>query len=406
MLKQIMGTYIPSGFSIYLNKLPHNLNTRDATFVHEYTHFLQDIILPYCIRQNLVFVNNFAWISKMAEINQKLTRPFREWSDDCNLTFKQTSYTWGNGEAKDDSGKVIDIQSDFFISPYDHNIFRYNLKFEDGTQYQFGARDFLEYLAHKIENKFWKTNAPDLPYRTVDKVFDYYSLGFIPEAVRLLIVEYCLYNDNPVHLLMNMFINQNLIMNHKDKFCDYDVCLQYLLGISWQSRGGFDESILTKTERRLNDFRERLSSLYPHRQYNSIREWILTTNNFCKNELSNRFIISSLYNISCNELYDFIDRLVNTVGIPVIKFADNTVASMLPSRYNSDQFLEFYIISKFMEWISTNERYCPIYNICNKNFGLCQKICCTNPVIYSGECKFKLFLKSYGFDTLTFEYND
>jgi len=116
-----MGTYIPSGFSIYLNTLPHNLNTRDATFVHEYTHFLQDIILPYCIRENLVFVNNFAWISKMAETNQ------------------------------------------------------------------------------------------------------------------------------------------NLIMDHKDKFCDYDACSQYLLGIGWKSKGGFDESILTKTERRLNDLRERLS---------------------------------------------------------------------------------------------------------------------------------------------------
>lgn len=406
MLRQIMGTYIPSSFSICLNTLPHNLNTRDATFVHEYIHFLQDLILPYCIRQNLVFINKFAWISKMVETNQKLMRPFKEWSDDIILTEVQTICTWGNGQPKKNSGKVIDIKADYFLSPYGHKIFRYNLKFEDGTQYQFGARDFLEYLSHKIENQFWGSNAPDLPYRTVDKVFDYYSLDFIPEAVRLLIVEYCLYNDNPVHFLINMFIDKNEIMDNKDKFCDYDICSQYLLGLGWESKGGFSESILTKTERRLNDFRERLPLLYPHRQYSSIKEWILTTNDICKNKLSNRFIISSLYNMSRDELYDFMDQLLNIIGIPVIQFSDYTVtSSMLPSKYNPDQFLEFYIVKDFIGWLSTNSRACPLYNICKKNFGLCQEICLTNPVDYSGDCKFKLFLKSYCFDTLTFEYS-
>ncbi len=396
MLKQLMGSYIPSRFSIYLNTLPHNLNTRDATFVHEYIHFLQDLILPYCIRENLVFVNNFAWISKMVEKNKKLLRPFSEWSEDCELTFKQTSYTWGKGDARSNVGKVINIKEDYFTSSYSHKIFRYNLQFEDGTEYQFGARDFLEYLAHKIENQFWKTNAPELPYKTVDKVFDYYSLNFIPESVRMLIVEYCLYNDNPVHFFINIFINQKLIMDQKDKFCDYDVCSEYLLGIGWQSNGGFNESIFTKTERRLNDFRERLSLLYPHRQYSSIREWILKTNNYCKNELSNRFIVSSLYNMTVVYLYEFIDRLIAAIGIPVIIFEDNTVtSSMLPSQYVPDQFIEFYMIGQYVEWISTNEDSCPIYDICNKNFGLCKDICFTNPVAYSDECKFKQFLKSY-----------
>lgn len=404
MLKQVMGTYIPSAFSICLNMLPQNFSIRDATFVHEYIHFLQDLLLPYCIRENLVFTNNLAWISKEAESSQKLERPFRKWSEECLLTNKQTTYTWGSGSPVVESKEIIDIQSDFFTSIYGHDIYEYFLIFEDSTKYQFGARDFLEYLAHKIENQFWETNAPDLPYRTVDIVFDFYSISFIPEAVRLLIVEYCLYNDNPVRFFINVFINQELIKNNKDKFLDYDVCMRFLFSLGWQSKGGFNESILSKTERRLNDFCVTLTMLYPHRQFESIKEWIIKTNNFCKEELSNKFIISSLYNMSKCNLDSFIERMLSKIGIPVLKFADNTVTSdLLPAQYIPDQFLEFYIVNEFVTWICSDSEVCPIYDICYKNYGLCELICKTDPVSYHGDCKFNFFLKSYKFDKLKIE---
>lgn len=215
-------------------------------------------------------------------------------------------------------------------------------------------------------------------------------------------MEYCLYNDNPVHFLINLFINQGLIENNKDKFLDYDVCMQFLLGIGWQSKGGFDESILSKTERRLTDFSERLTMLYPHRQFQSIKDWIITTNRYCKEELSNKFIISSLYNLSKCDLHNFIERMIGEIGIPVIKFKDNTVtSSLLPSQYFSEQFLEFYIVNEFVNWICSDLENCPIIDICYKNFGLCKIICQTDPVAYSGECKFKEFLTSYRFDKLT-----
>jgi len=403
MLKQVMGTYIPARFSIHLNIEPQNLNIKDATFVHEYIHFMQDLLLPYCIRQNLVFINEFAWLSREAENSGKIIRPFTKWCEECRLTQKQTEYTWGRGQTKSVSGKIVNIEPDFFVSLYGHRIFKYNLEFEDGGTYQFGARDLLEYLAHKIENRFWKTNAPDLPYRTVDKIFDYYSLSFIPESVRLLIVEYCLYNDNPAHFLLNMFIGQEIIKKNEKKFCEYEECFQFLLGMGWQSNGGFDENIFSKTERRLNDFRQQLSSLYPHRQFDSIKEWILSTSDFCKAELSNRFIISSLYNMSRSELDDFMGRMIDEIGIPVIFFSDDTImSSLLPEKYDSNQFVEFYVLGRFMEWISTSEEKCPLHDICQKNYKVCQEICRTNPFVYAGECKFKLFLKSYCLDKIRF----
>lgn len=405
MLNQVMGTYIPSAFSICLNALPQNLDIKDATFVHEYIHFLQDLLLPYCIRQNLVFIDDFACVSTESLISKKLECPFNKWSDNCCLTRKQTMYTWGNGDSKVHVGSIIDIQSDYFTSRFGHNIYRYFLKFDDGTDYQFGARDLLEYLAHKIESQFWVTNAPDLPYRTVDKVFEYFSVNFIPDDVRLLILEYCLYNDNPVHMLINIFFNQEIIMKNRNQFTDYEKCTSFLLSLGWQSKGGFDETILTKTERRLNDFRERLSQLYPHRQFGDIKKWIVATNAFCKEKLSNKFIISSLYKMSKDKLHEFIEEIVNIVGIPVIIFKDASIStSLLPEHYHSEQFIEFYVIKMFMQWVCTNTKCCPMFDICSKNYGLCQEICITNPIAYSGECIFKIFLQSYCFDKLEIEY--
>lgn len=402
MLREIRGSYMPSAFSIFLNIMPQELDTHGSTFVHEYIHFLQDLLLPYCIRHNLVFINDFAWISKVAETRQKISRPFDEWSDDCKLTTYQQNFTWGNGPSN--SGKIIDIQQESFTSSYGHRIFRYFLIFDDGTKYQFGARDFLEYLAHKVQNHFWKINAPDLPYKTIDKVLEYFKLDYIPEPVRLAIAEYCLYNDNPAHLLINMFIKQELIEHNQPNFLNYDICTQFLLGVGWESNGGFSESIQSKTERRLNDFVHTLIALYPHRQFDSIKEWIVSTNKFCKSNLSNKFVISSLYNLSKDGLFQFIEHMLCAVGIPMVIFKDDTITtSMLPPQYEANQFVEFYVLLSFVEWVKNNERGCPIRRICEKNYNMCQPVCSVNPTTFSGECWFRLFLQSYGFDQYSFE---
>lgn len=197
-----------------------------------------------------------------------------------------------------------------------------------------------------------------------------------------------------------MFINQKLIENNREKFCTYDGCANFLIGISWQSKGGFDESIFTKTERRLHDFKSRLTLLYPHRQFNSIKQWIDNVSSYCKDNLSNKFIISRLYNLTYSKLQEFIDIMMKVIGIPVVEFSNHTVIHPLPPQYDQEQFIEFYIIKCFMAWIQLEKRGCPILEICQKNYGLYQKICNEDPINYSGICKYKLFLQSYGLDKL------
>ena len=126
MLKEVRGYYIPSGFSIYLNAdSTQGLDTTNSTFVHEYIHFLQDIILPYCIRDNLKFIKDFAWVSKVADESGQLRLSFRDWADDNMLTTKQKRYTWGKRATRSTVGEIKKIQSDFFTSSHNHDIYRH-----------------------------------------------------------------------------------------------------------------------------------------------------------------------------------------------------------------------------------------------------------------------------------------
>lgn len=78
----------------------------------------------------------------MAEEDGKLTLPFKEWADESMLTKEQNSYTWGKGDPKTNIGKILKIKPNFFTSPYDHNIYRYIVTFDDNTLYQLAHETF------------------------------------------------------------------------------------------------------------------------------------------------------------------------------------------------------------------------------------------------------------------------
>ena len=57
------GDYEPAFFIIRINSddpIGDGISGRLlGTFIHEYIHFLQDLLLPYCMRENLVVLSKF-----------------------------------------------------------------------------------------------------------------------------------------------------------------------------------------------------------------------------------------------------------------------------------------------------------------------------------------------------------
>lgn len=404
------GSYIPSYFYMYIDSKDRIeiVKNNQPTFVHEYIHFLQDLILPYCIRNNLGRLNEFAYLVNHSKREQKIIRPFQQWDDDQILIRKQHYATWGSFDFENYAEKISDIKRKFFTIPSGQRIYSYTLVI-DGRLYKAGARDFLEYIAHKIEDQYWGAgNVPDLPYRTVDRIFEYYGLECIPTEVRVCIVEYCLYNDNPIHMLISMFMENDNIRNNIDKFMKLESCSEYLLNLAWVSRGGFLESIFSKTERRLNDLSNSLNSHYQHPLFDSIQLWINYVINYCRNNFAGRFIFAELCNHASQPSFEnALSKIINDIGIPIIENADHFFMHFLPKKYKANQFIQFYILHQFMNYIDSTEKRCPIYDFCkaNENCKIDRSSCSSDPLSGLNEqdlCPFKEFLILYGLSNVKF----
>ena len=404
------GSYMPSYFYMRIDSEDgiEIVEKNQPTFVHEYIHFLQDLILPYCIRNNLGRINEFAYLVNHSKQEQQLIRPFNQWGEDQDLVYEQLLATWGDSEFRDYAGRISGITSKSFTIPTGQNIYSYILEI-DGTSYRVGARDFLEYIAYKIEDRYWgAANAPDLPYKTVDRIFEYYGLECIPTEVRVCIVEYCLYNDNPIHMLISLFMENDKIKDNIDIFMDLKSCSDYLLNLAWVSRGGFFESIFSKTERRLNDLSHILNSYYQHPLFDSVQLWINNVLKYSKNNFTGRFIFSELCNHpSQTSFAASLNKIIADIGIPIIENAKHQFMNMLPEQYQVDQFVHFYILHQFMNYVNSKKSQCPIYDFCvsNANCEIDRKLCLCNPVSGLDEeelCPFKAFIKLHGLSEVKF----
>ncbi|WP_336720705.1 hypothetical protein [Acinetobacter soli] len=395
------GYYLPSFFFMKIESnddVLELIENNEQTFVHEYIHFLQDLILPYNIRNTLISNRYFSLINSIGYRDKEIIRPFSKWDEDAELTMKQFSFTWGGGDFKNNKEKIVNIQNEYFEIYTSARVFGYILTTNTGYQYHIGARDFLEYIAHKIEKKNWKVNHPAFPYQTIDLIFEYYKLEWVTDEVKLCLVEFSLYNDNPMNQLI--FILEKLVIKQPEEFKNYETCSNYLLRFQWQSRGGFEETIFTKTERRLIDLKQSLSDKYANSNFNSISAWINHIIEFSKKNLSNRFIFTELFMMDGNEFRRKISLFVKEIGIPLMFNQKEESASLLPEIYDHNDFIQLYAAFNFMEYARSTQKACGMLNFCNSSRPeIVDDNCKNNPILRSNcseLCPFGVFVKSYG----------
>ena len=401
------------------------LKKEEATFTHEFIHYLQDLILPYNIRYNLSNVRWFLNILESAHKHGKIIRQFDEWSDESRTLRTQFERTFG-GITQNKSDRFINqvseienVISDFeIIFGFDsnlnvqreHRVYKYSLPVlavgkTTPIYYNLGARDLLEYIAYKIELKNFPNRplAPQLPYESVDLIFNKYGLSHIADDVRLCIAERCLYNDNPIHFLFNI-----LLENKKNKEfiskSSYEEIYKYLLYSETVTRDGYSESLTNKTQRRLEQFANELYIQYS--EFHEIRKWILKVNNFVESKLKERFIFSDLYKMDNNEVHKFINDVIHQIGVPLVINSKEKYISIQPNKIETLQFIQFYILQNFIKFVQGKGTACPIYNFCKENGGICNGNCILNSqnsIKGNGNCYYRKFLETY--ELLDTEFN-
>lgn len=415
-LNDIDGEYYTSYFCIVLdtNKDPvHAMKNNRSTFAHEFIHYLQDLILPYNIRLNL---SNLRWIHNTynANVDGTIIRPFDKWDEDSRLTKLQQAYTWGGNKPIKNVWHKGDIQSELCKeSGYDSyrklsrsfDIYKYTLKVNKHKSYQLGAVDLLEYIAYKIESKHYGVGKlADLPYCSVDILFEKYNLSHVSEDIRLCIVEFCLYNDNPIHMFMQRFL-QN------EEFIQFSATLKYnevyacLLNEGFQTKDNIYESIFDKTNRRLEQLEDELLSVYS--SLDTMAGWVRLANRFAMEHLANRFVFSDIYKMSTEEYEAFEHFVLSEIGLPLLMNRAEKRVSLLPDSPEDSSFDQFFIACKLLSFLTSNStstsQNCPITRFCNENYGKyynkCDKKLKSANTCDQG-CPFAKFLKNFRIENL------
>lgn len=410
-LNSIDGEYYPSFFTMVLktnDDVEVAIEQNTQTFVHEFIHYLQDFILPYNIRLNLTNLSLFQNIRISAVEKRKLTRPFNDWNENSRILRTQRHITLGGNKFIKNAPCIESVKSNvqFIVPSTGARVFEYTLVLKQPRKnYHIGAVDMLEYIAHKVESKHYQVDTYQMPYQTIDYVFDHYQLSDIPFDVRLCIVEYCLYNDNPVHLLFSKFLDNNFIVTNKKIFTNYKKCYMFLLNdYFWHAKGGFYENAQSKVLRRLKNFKDELTNQFNAHQFDAIIFWIDKVTTFVEENFINKFLFSDIYQMSLQELMDYINNILDAVGFPLIMNKENKCKSILSPDIEQQQFIQFYILEKFMQYIETKDKACPIYDFCNANGSISNKSCKVFPdlsINAIGNCPYSMFLASYNLTNIT-----
>jgi len=420
-LNSIEGKYIPSFFSIILETdedISVAIEKDESTFIHEFIHYLQDLILPYTIRVNLSNIRWFLNIQQFAVNNGYIKRPFKEWDDDANLTKLQYSYTMGPECFVDDVKNigqpiVKSKEQEGFDASFSNKwrkfkVYKYSIPINNGSViYNLGARDLLEYIAHKIEVRHYPScdKVSQFPYRSVDLLFERYGLSYIPEDIRLCIAECCLYNDNPMHFLFGQFLKNSENKQILAKLCsNYEDTYEFLLSIMFKTTDHIVETLSHKRKRRLEQFRDNLEISYFH--FPKIVDWISKVSIFSTERLSEGFIFSDMYKMRDAEFLDFVKEVISIIGIPLVMNKKGQYISLPNEGKDMDQFIQFYILQEFLTFTDYKSKSCPIRKLCHANYDMV----CRETQIFdrqkkinqSEKCPLIEFLRPYGLSNIQY----
>lgn len=408
---EIEGEYEPSYFFMKIEKaeyLGDKIDTHCQTFVHEYIHFIQDIFLPYCIRNNVNEIYRFVYVADKAK-KKPILRPFNDWSPELLCMERQHQQTWGYSKPVKSVLEISGYERDeYVIKETQARVFKYTALLAGGIKYPIGAKDMLEYIAHKIESKHWLTEQPDMPYRTMDMVFKKLGLGDMPEMCKIALVEFCLHNDNPVHHLFQMVSaiqNNNLGLEDVEKcFFNFDFIAYVLPRLLWGARGGFNETMHTKSQRRLASIQDYLNKKYPTEHFQEISSWVGDVIAYVSENLKGRFYFAELYYMEKEEFLGEIDKLMREIGVPLVFNSIGEHVTLLPDKYNKDSFIQFYASYKFNDFLTHTEQTCPMCDFCERSNADMMNSDCVDNVIRkvseNNECPFGQFLNNHKIDII------
>jgi len=415
-LQNAEGEYKPSFFIIHL-KTDRDIQVcaaeNEATFTHEYLHFIQDLILPYCIRENLrhlaTFFDQMDNAHSAGEIRLPKTIPI----PGEELATLQSKMTWGSNSFIQTAAEPESIErSTEPVPEHGFNLYRYDLKLKDGTSYHLGARDLLEYIAYKIEAKHFpgQEKLPDLPYSSVDLLVNHYGLSLFSDVKKIALAEYCLHNDNPAHRMMVMLDDFKAAGTENFTKLSDEEFVSVLQSANWKAAGVPFETIGNKLDRRLNELCEFLQARYPIEAFPEIFSWLDHVMDYARTTLAGRSMFAELYKATTPEFQVTLSGIISEIGVPLIVNNLGELGTSLGGDDSCDQFLQLLLAYEFTGYISRSDPQCPLCGVCERDRPeIMNQDCLDGPFRRAREedlCPFGVFAKAHGLAEVRWFSND
>lgn len=416
-LKSAEGSYEPAFFIIRVesDEPPEQLaEENEPTFVHEYLHLLQDLVMPYCMRENMVLLETFLLQIANAREQGEMHLPSDYSDEHVRLTKKIGQVTWGGHSFHNDVARIdqIELQEEA-VEGKEYKLQKYLLSGVGVDGYHFGARDLLEYIASKIEARHFPSghNLPDLPYRSVDLVIVHEGLAHLSDAKRIALAEYCLMNDNPARRLMVVIEDiKKGTFNGTDRGDD-DAFVQFLSKLEWKAQGVDFQTMADKLALRYAQFLETLQRQFPESAFPEIYSWLGETLKYAQESIAGRSLFSSLYAMSIEQFRAAMSTLLSRLGIPLIVNRSGQLGTSLGNESSKPQFIQLLLAYQFSEYLKSDETTCPLYSNCERDTPeLINDIDCMDAPFRRASdeelCPFGAFVKAMGLSTVSWYKKD
>jgi hypothetical protein len=169
--------------------------------------------------------------------------------------------------------------------------------------------------------------------------------------------------------------------------------------LGWSSVGGFNYTIKSKVKRRLGMLSAMLKERFHFNNFASISSWVDDVLELVESDFCGELFFTQLYRMDQDSFFSTMSMLVERIGMPIIFNDNDEMITLLPKKYDGDQFIQFYAAQKFLDFVAHDGKTCPLVAICEaNNEGIINDDCYNNAIIRGLDdelCPFGQLVKTY-----------
>lgn len=388
---QLLGYYMPAFFKLYIRTLdPIDLRKLTpaelCTFVHEYTHFIQDFTTIKGL-QNIY--NTFEQLSLFVNETyrtRKLRIPIQAYHPVLSLNQNISDRTWGSHinisnivSLSKIASKKVDLSQDVLNQHPELNSLRAvtaTANLADGTQQQIeiGTLAVMESMAHLAEGLmgFTPTDSPDYPYNTVRLMANAICGALqLSDEILFAVCDVALQTSVPgsaVHEMLLRYANGTCPVPQNG----YDVYATHAHQFAtWSDQSA--KSIVTLAKNHLLELiRPPMGERY--------QAWV---NNLIDHAVMWR-TSNPAFLLNCLRNHNIYAPIVNAIGTPLMVNAVEEYSKVplyLAGSFPLTRDVEFFTaVSYIMNLYVSGERKCPMQQWCSESGLNVDDNCTVNPL--------------------------